>query len=200
MEKLSYILTCYLVKKNVVAAEKSSIYQYGFQIGMEVCLNTIISVLIAFFCHMVWETIIFFVVFMLLRSYAGGLHLRTYICCLICSCMSLFTLLMFVKYWNIDSTIALAMVFMALLVIKLLSPVQDINRPISHDEMKKFRKRLNYSIVIILILSVIFYVSQLKKMLVMISVTSLFMIVILILGKINYAKSIKESQKNQSVG
>lgn len=77
---------------------------------------------------------------MSLRSYAGGLHLNTYICCLICSCMSLFGLLMIVKYWNIDSSIALEIVCMSLFVIKLLSPVQDINRPINPNEMKKFGK------------------------------------------------------------
>lgn len=200
MEKLSYILTCYLVEKNVVAAEKSSIYQYGFQIGMEVCLNTIISILIAILCHMECETIIFFVVFMLLRSYAGGLHLNTYISCLICSCMSLLGLLMIVRYWNIDSPLSMGIVVISLFLIKLLSPVQDINRPISPDEMQTFGKKLNYSILVILILSVIFYGLHLERMLLMISVTTLFMVGILVLGKLNYRKSIKESQKNQSVG
>lgn len=196
MEKLSYILTCYLVRKNVVEAEKSSIYQYGFQIGMEVSLNTIISVLIAIFCHMECETIIFFIVFMLLRSYAGGLHLNTYICCLLCSCMSLWGLLMIVKFWDINGSFSIGMVAISLLLIKLLSPVQDINRPISPDEMQIFGKKLNYSILVILILSVIFYVLHLEKMLLMISMTTLFMVGILVLGKLNYRKSIKESQKN----
>lgn len=192
MEKLSHILTCYLVRKNVVAAEKSCIYQYGFQIGMEVCLNTIISILIAIYFHMEWETIIFFVVFMLLRSYAGGLHLNTYISCLICSCMSLLGLLMIVKYWNVDSSLSMGIVFISLIFIKFLSPVQDMNRPISPDEMKMFGKKLNYSILVIILLSVIFYVLQLKKMLLMISVTTSFMTCILILGKLNYKKTLRK--------
>lgn len=107
---------------------------------------------------------------------------------------------MIVRYWNIDSPLSLGIVVISLFLIKLLSPVQDINRPISPDEMQTFGKKLNYSILVILILSVIFYGLHLERMLLMISVTTLFMVGILVLGKLNYRKSIKESQKNQSVG
>lgn len=104
------------------------------------------------------------------------------------------------RYWNIDSPLSMGIVVISLFLIKLLSPVQDNNRPISPDEMQTFGKKLNYSILVILILSVIFYGLHLERMLLMISVTTLFMVGILVLGKLNYRKSIKESQKNQSVG
>lgn len=103
---------------------------------------------------------------------------------------------MIVRYWNIDSSLSMGIVVISLFLIKLLSPVQDINRPISPDEMQTFGKKLNYSIWVILILSVIFYGLHLERMLLMISVTTLFMVGILVLGKLNYRKSIKESQKN----
>ena len=70
MEKVSHVLTDYLVNKGKIEIDKSCIYQYGFQIGLEVSLNTLISILIAVFFHMEWETLIFFIVFTVLRSYA----------------------------------------------------------------------------------------------------------------------------------
>ena len=48
-----------MIKNKVIANEKKAIYQYGFQIGMEVCLNTIISIVIAIICNMEFEAILF---------------------------------------------------------------------------------------------------------------------------------------------
>lgn len=196
MEDLAHTLTNYLIRKNVIAIEKSGIYKYGFQIGMEVCLNTVISIIIAVLCHMEWETLVFFAVFTLLRSYAGGLHLSTYSSCLICSCMSLWGLLLVVKHLNIDNSYSIGLVFISLIMIKLIAPVEDINRPISPSEIRIFRKMLNRSIVKIIILSIIFYLMELDRMLLMISATTVFMVGILVLGKINYKKCIRESHDN----
>lgn len=193
MEELAHTLTNYLIRKNVIATERSSIYKYGFQVGLEVCLNTVISIVIAVLCHMEWETLVFFAVFILLRSYAGGLHLSTYSSCLICSCLSLLGLLLVVKYLNIDNLFALGIVFISLIVIKLMAPVEDINRPISPSELSNFRKMLNRSIIKIIVLSIIFYLMELDRMLLMISVTTVFMVGILVLGKINYKKCIRKS-------
>lgn len=194
MEKLSNILTDYLIQRNVISAEKSRIYVYGFQIGLEVSLNTIISIIIAVLFHMEMETLIFFTVFALLRSYAGGLHLNTYIGCLICSCMSLLGLLLAVKYLNLDNSLAIEIVCISLLLIKFISPVQDINRPISSSEMQKFGKMLNYSIIKIVIIAVIFYLLKFDRLLLMITATVVFTVGILVLGKVNYKKCIRESK------
>lgn len=192
MEELAHTLTNYLIRKNVIATERSSIYKYGFQIGLEVCLNTVISIIIAVLCHMEWETLVFFAVFILLRSYAGGLHLSTYISCLICSCMSLLGLLIVVKHLNIDNSYSIGIVFISLIMIKLMAPVEDINRPISPSELSKFRRMLNRSIIKIIALSIIFYLVDLNRMLLMTAATTVFMVGILVLGKINYKKCIRK--------
>lgn len=194
MQKLSWILTTQLVQKNVITSEKSSICQYGLQIGLEVCLNTIISIMIAILCHMEWEALVFFAVFIPLRSYAGGLHLSKYISCLICSCLSFFGLLHTVKYLSINNGFAMVIIGFSLLLIKLLSPVPDINRPLSIEETVKFGKRLNYTIIRIVILSIVFYQRQMNKMLLMVSVTTLFMVFILLGGKIKYKRYINENR------
>lgn len=195
MEKFSHILTAYLVQKGVIVADKSSIYQYGFQVGLEVSINTAISILIAVLCHMESETIVFFAVFIILRSYAGGLHLKTYISCLVCSCMSLLGLLLIVKYVEVNNLISMGLICISLVLIKVLSPVQDINRPLSADELIRFGRKLNFAIVGIVVISSIFYFMQLERMLLMVSVTTIFMVGILALGKVNYEKCIRKTQQ-----
>lgn len=92
-----------------------------------------------------------------MRSYAGGVHLNTYTSCLICSCVSFWGILMIVKYIRIYDYVALVIISISLLVIKVISPVQDVNRPISPNELKIFNNKLNHSIGIIIILTFAFY-------------------------------------------
>lgn len=192
MEKVSYVLAGYLVRKGIITIEKSCIYQYGFQIGLEVSLNTLISILIAVFLHMEWETLIFFIVFAVLRSYAGGLHMETYLGCLICSCMSLMGLLLIVKYIDCQRFFSLGIIAVSLILVKVLSPVLDINRPVSDKDLLKFARRLNYSIVGIVFLAIVLFLLRLNRMLLMLSATTTFMVCILAFGKVKYENSVKK--------
>lgn len=196
MEKVSHVLTDYLVNKGKIELDKSCIYQYGFQIGLEVSLNTLISILIAVFFHMEWEALIFFIVFTVLRSYAGGLHMATYLGCLICSCMSFIGLLLIVKYWNCQRFFSIGIIFVSLILVKILSPVLDINRPVNEDDLLKFAKRLNYSIIGIVVLAILLLLLKLDRMLLMVSVTTVFMVCILVLGKAKYENGIRKTRQD----
>lgn len=196
MEKVSHVLTDYLVHKGKITIDKSCIYQYGFQIGLEVSLNTLISILIAVFLHMEWETLIFFIVFIVLRSYAGGLHMETYLGCLICSCMSLIGLLLIAKYLDCQRFSSIGMICVSLIMVKVLSPVLDINRPVSDKDLLKFAKRLDYSIIGIVFLSIVLFLLELNRMLLMLSVTTIFMVCILVLGKVKYENSVRKAKQD----
>lgn len=195
MEKASNILTDYLVRKEIITIDKSRIYQYGFQIGLEVSLNTLISILIAVFLHMEWETLMFFIVFNALRSYAGGLHMETYLGCLICSCLSLTGLLLIVKYIECQRIFSIGMIAVSLILVKVLSPVLDINRPVSDKDLLKFARRLNYSIAGIVLLSIVLFLLKLYRMLLMLSATTMFMVCILAFGKVKYENSVKKAKQ-----
>lgn len=196
MEKVSCLLTNRLIRKGIITIDKGCIYQYGFQIGLEVSLNTFISFLIAVYLHMECETLLFFTVFTLLRSYAGGLHMETYLACLVCSCVSLTGLLLIAKYLDCHNFLSIGLIFMSLILVKILSPVLDINRPVSANDLLKFARRLNYSIVGIVFLSIVLFLLRLDRMLLMLSVTSLFMVGILVLGKIRYENSLRKADRD----
>lgn len=78
MNGIARILTDYVIYKGMVKEEERSIYEYGFVVAMETGLSLIIIFFVAGILHMVVEGILFFIVFIPLRSYAGGLHLEHY--------------------------------------------------------------------------------------------------------------------------
>lgn len=194
MEQFSKFVTAHLISKDVIEEEKRYIYQYGFQVGLEVCLNTLISILIAVGCKMELEAIIFFVVFALLRSYAGGLHLDTYLSCLICSCTSFLSIMLLVKYLSVSKIISSLIIIGSFICIKLLAPIQDVNRPLNEKEEKQFKKKLGNSMIAIGLFSLVCYVGGCDRLLFTVSSTSLFMVLILSLGKVKYQMDIQKNQ------
>ena len=93
MEKLSIKMANLLVKKKYIEEKMYSIYQYGLQMALEIGCSFITSIIICCLWGKVIEGIIFFVVFIPLRSYLGGFHMKSYWLCYICSCISLIVIL-----------------------------------------------------------------------------------------------------------
>lgn len=184
MERLANKLTDYLIHKKVILQENRNIYQFGFQVGFEVILNTAISILIAIICKMEVECIVFFLVFIPLRSYAGGLHLDSYFKCMVCSCLSLLFILLIVKYININSVLMICIVAFSIIIIKVIKPVEHINRPVSRKKYREFVKKLNITLMALAVTSTFFFVLEMNRILFTIAVTILFMAIILFLGKI----------------
>ena len=184
MERLAIKFTDYLIHKGVILQENRNIYQFGFQVGFEVVLNTVISILIAIICKMEVECIVFFLVFIPLRSYAGGLQLDSYFKCMVCSCLSLLFILLIVKYININSVLMICTVAFSIIIIKIIKPVEHINRPVSRKKYREFVKKLNITLMVLAVTSTIFFVLEMNRILFTIAVTMFFMAIILFLGKI----------------
>lgn len=93
MEKLSIKITNHLLSKQLIEESMYSIYQYGMQMALEIGLSLITSAIICLIWGKVVEGLIFFVIFIPMRSYLGGFHLKSYNACYICSCITLVAVL-----------------------------------------------------------------------------------------------------------
>lgn len=186
MEKLAELLVAGMLRRQTIKEEERAIFLYGIQVGLEVILNTIVSILIAVACHMELETLTFFAVFIPMRAYAGGVHLEKYISCMICSCLSLFGLLMIVKYTFCGEAATIIITVVSLLFIMLLAPVEDKNRMLDEDEKRLFQKKLVIAEICILVALIIFYMLKLYRMMSMVMVTCTFMVCVLVVGKVKF--------------
>lgn len=59
MEKIAKRLTAYIIGKGIVAESEEKIYLYGFQMGLELVPNLIVSILIAIKMDMLPQATIF---------------------------------------------------------------------------------------------------------------------------------------------
>ncbi|WP_349944802.1 accessory gene regulator B family protein [Lacrimispora sp. BS-2] len=183
MQKLAVRLTNYVVCKGVVKEEERKVYEYGFQTGLEVSLSFLISILIAVLGHMLLEGLLFLAIFIPLRSYAGGMHLKHYSYCLILSNITYTGILLLVKLIAVPMLFSILLLFAFIVAVWVLYPVKHMNRPIDRSEEIYFKKQLKQYLLIDAALAIVFLIFKNDKYLFLIMITFLLMVITMLIGK-----------------
>lgn len=140
MKRLSERLTQYVVDSGAISKESYAIYQYGFQIGLEMLCCLAVCSGIAVYLRMIPEFIALTVFFMLLRSYAGGVHLNSFWKCFICSITVQTSVLVLNDLYEFSLRNAWEIIILSSVLILRTSPVQNINRELDNDEKAHSKK------------------------------------------------------------
>lgn len=143
MEHLSTLLTDYILEKEVINKEDYEIYQYGFQIGIEILIFIVVCYIMAIQLHMVGDCTVLLLILFLLRSYVGGIHMDSYIICFLCSCIVVFGTLMIRKYCPLEPFKATIISLLEVLMMYCMIPVENENRPVDDAEKQMFRRIIN---------------------------------------------------------
>lgn len=186
MEKIAKRLTAYIIGKGIVAESEEKIYLYGFQMGLELISNLIVSVLIAMKMDMLPQAAIFFIVFIPIRSYAGGFHFDQYLHCFILSVVTYVGVLELSQILTIAGEIHVVADVVLLILVWYLFPVQNVRRMIDEDEKRYFSKKLQQILVADFVLIVVLLVLKKEDLLAVVSLTLVLIVVSMIAGKIKY--------------
>ena len=186
MKKIAQLLTKYIVSKGIVAEAEAAVYVYGFQMGLELTVNLIVSIVIAIILKMLPEATIFFVIFIPIRSYAGGFHFDDYLRCFLLSVATYVAVLLLSGYVAIPAWI-LALVNVILLVaIRLLFPVQNVRRILGEEEIHYFAKKLHWILGIDMLFNFALWGWNFVSLLRVICLTLMLIVVTMVLGKVKY--------------
>ncbi len=187
MEHLSTKLTNYILMKGVIEENDFEIYQYGFQRFLELAINIMCSIIIAFLLNMKLECIAFFLFFIPLRSYSGGFHMENYLSCLFLSCLSLTGILCIVKYLSPAPLFSYILYFISLVVIKIIGSVDHPNRSVNEEDNLYFNKRTNIILLISSFIFILFLISNNTRYLLLEALVFTLTSVSLLIGKIQYS-------------
>ena len=158
METFVHKIVNYQISKAVLKEEDRAIYQYGYQMLIEYCINILASVLIAFCFKAYGIVLVFSVAYMLVRGYAGGYHAKTSSGCFLMSAGMLIAAVITVKFieniTSFKSLFALEILMLPYIFIKVPMPVR--NKTITENERTHFGKRARWLYAIELIVGSIF--------------------------------------------
>lgn len=186
MNYLSKRLTLYILKKELICLEDFEIYQYGFQHFLELLTSIICSLIIAFALNMKLECLVFFLFFIPLRSYGGGLHLKTYLSCLLFSCFTLAGILLLIKHCSVPVFLSFAIYVIALILLKIIGPVDHPNRKVEEAENLLFSRRTNLMLLASIPVAALFTVFNFRRYILLEASVFVLVAITSFIGKILY--------------
>lgn len=126
----------------IVDNAEKELYLYGFFVLISQILYLILTITFGFLLSVVFESIIFYVAFQLIRRYAGGIHASSELKCEIATTASIFLCLLSIKLCEINKVQIpiLILTILAAVSIFIFCPLDTPEKPISKNEYKYFRK------------------------------------------------------------
>ncbi len=144
----------FLCKNNTIRNEEKDIYVYGFEIFFSNVINFTLILFLGYLFHQFYQAMLFYIAFVVTRSFSGGYHASTYIKCNI-AFASIFIITMLISRLLLP-TISLVYLlgFMAIYIGTILeyAPIENSNKVLLEADKQKYRK---ISIVISICWSVI---------------------------------------------
>jgi len=181
--KIIQRVTDELVSNKIIAPEDRELYTYGLQQGALMLLNILTILFVGRMFGMLWQSVVFMITYIPLRTYAGGYHARTQLGCYISSVVLIVAMLLVIKFIPWTNFILITISIISGLIIYILSPVEDSNKPLDSTEVKVYGKKARMILGFefgVLILMIVFGENSVAECL---SVSLFTLGVMLVMGK-----------------
>lgn len=134
-----------VINENYQLSKKDDAYlNFGLQLWLNLLVEIIVLLIIAYFTGIFWSVLTAIISFLIIRKYAGGIHMPTFISCLIV------TLIIFLAIGGITSVIQINQIFLLItiffisfsgfILINKYAPADTKTIPITDPEQRKFFK------------------------------------------------------------
>lgn len=139
---LGDIIAQKLVISGTIPSEDAELYAYGFFLllskGLYLGVISILGAMLGIF----WQSILFYLLFSVLREYAGGIHAKTELGCMLSTTLVLF--LSIGTLWYLlqsqNSAAALVLLSFGFGVVFSFSPLDTPQKPLSAFERQYYRR------------------------------------------------------------
>lgn len=177
------------VQRDIVKAENTEEYIYGLNAFMTTLVNIVSALIIGLSMQMLFEIVLFILVYKYLRKYTGGSHAKTAVRCYIASCITYIAALTAIKYYPFSSLVTTIIVLIAAAVLFVISPVEAEKKPLDEIERKVFRRKSRFNILffvlIFLLLHYAPHIPYLYQCSVIIAVSVFTVMIFAVIGKLH---------------
>ncbi len=173
-----------LINAGVINKEDKELYTYGLEQGLLIVINILTTMLIGIVLGMVWQSILFMIAYLPLRSFAGGYHAKTQSQCYFLSIVLTSAVLLAIRFISWTNLICLSVALAAGIIIFVLAPVAARNKPLDRIEVSVYKKRTRIILMAEICILLSMFGLGFNQILPCISVSLLALSVMLILGSI----------------
>ena len=121
--------------------DEAEVIEYGIAVLVSKFIFFITIIVVAIIFDELVSVLLFTLLYMPLRSFAGGIHAKTPVRCYFFSLAMLILTALIFKLFKITKLIFFLSVVFSAIILILLSPVEDSNKPLDKIEIKIYRKK-----------------------------------------------------------
>lgn len=178
---------------NCIAQDEKELYVYGFFMLFSKAFFLLLTVIYGVLFGVVLESVLFYITFTVLRSYAGGVHASKEHTCTICTSLAMLLCVAAIRACAELSLIAVPLVLLVLstICILILSPLDSAEKRLTEEEKKEYRKKSYVFTTLILLAAILALLCGLTRLFYPCTASLFLESVLLILGKV------KESERLQ---
>lgn len=151
-------ITNKLVSKNILNIEEKEMYYYCFETLIVIVITIFVLLSMSLIFDELLYSLIFYFSFLLFRKVCGGYHTDNYIKCSIFSLLSYLFFIVMLKTSFLQIKMLFIIIFLALVIIFMLSPIENDNKPFTQKQYVCFKvisKTLSISIIATLLIVIL---------------------------------------------
>ena len=145
LNKIAKRLTAKLLSNKIIAEDMSDIYIYGFELLFSFFFSTTIIVIIGVLLGRILQTLMFLLIFVLLRSFTGGYHANTYAVCTVVTFSIFGGVLLLSELVVLPLFLYTILAGLGLVIMLVFVPIEHPNKKITDEQKRKYK---NMSIIL----------------------------------------------------
>ena len=180
-------VTSWLSRTGVIQNDDTELYQYGFFILLTGIFHFIVTLVLGFFFNVFCESIVFYIMFTLLRSYAGGIHAKTEGQCLVLSDLAILICIVGIRILKTSSSVLFTLFLLSagFGCILSLSPLDTEEKTLTAEERSHYKILTRRIALVILAIALAAYAVGMSSIFHCAVVTFVLESVLLIAGKMS---------------
>lgn len=191
INNLSVKIITRLEKRGQLSGEDKEVIAFGLFFLLFNAYCFMLSVIIGLVSKVVIEAIVFFFTFLLIKRYAGGVHASKEWLCILLSSTGIVGTIALIKLCLSNQFIWITcfpFAFISALIICALSPLENENKPLNQNDVKRYRKLSIIRIIFTCVLLIVLLILNCKRIACPIMAALMFESILIIVG---YLQKIK---------
>lgn len=175
-----------LIASGNISSSERELYEYGIFILMSNILYIVVTAILGLAFGLFYQSLLFFIVFMVIRQYAGGYHASTELRCEIFTtlCILASIIIMRLISGNLSFVVVLGLTTFLSILIFVFAPIDTDEKTLDEVELKIFCKRTKLILIIIVSVIIISFYFEIKVICIPCCMSLILEGVLLIAGKV----------------
>lgn len=155
INNISELIAKKWVLKNMISENEYELYHYGLFVVLSDLWLFIFTLMMGVIFKIALSSVVFFVIFFVIRRFAGGFHAKTELHCQMISLSFLFLSVLTIKYlfFCISGKYLLVINLVCVIVLNLVSPADTPQKPLTISERKMFKRITGFIGMVFLVIN-----------------------------------------------